>query len=216
MKDFPNEWKDICQVLLAFRLLKSRVVVPGGSKSFIAGAIDEALTKRGWQEKQFKTAITVDERTEQSPTHKVDCFKGKVGLEIEWNNKDPFFDRDLNNFRLLFELRALSVGVIVTRCDDLQMIFNGLSKGSSYGNSTTHMSKLLPRLNGGGGGGCPILVFGIRNTLYEEDVPHDDTAALVEEFKIARKAKWKTIGPTLARYFDPSFLRKTPITDEDE
>jgi Restriction endonuclease BglII len=32
--------------------------------------------------------------------------RGRVGLEIEWNNKDPFFDRDLNNFRLLFELRV--------------------------------------------------------------------------------------------------------------
>ncbi|MCX6377169.1 MAG: BglII/BstYI family type II restriction endonuclease, partial [Armatimonadetes bacterium] len=92
--------------------------------------------------------------------------KNKVALEIEWNNKDPFFDRDLNNFRLLFELRAVSVGVIVTRCDELQEIFDSLGKGSSYGNSTTHMSKLLPRLQGGGGGGCPILVFGLRKNLY--------------------------------------------------
>ena len=30
--------------------------------------------------------------------------KNGFGLEIEWNNKDPFFDRDLNNFRLLFDL----------------------------------------------------------------------------------------------------------------
>lgn len=82
MKDFPSEWPDVCEVLLEFGLLKSRIVVPRGSKSFIAGAIDTALTQRGWAEKQFKTAITVDERTEQSPTHKVDCYKRKVGLEI--------------------------------------------------------------------------------------------------------------------------------------
>jgi hypothetical protein len=90
-------------------------------------------------------------------------------LEIEWNNKDPFYDRDLNNFRLLFDLRAIGVGVIVTRCDGLQKIFNALGKGSSYGNSTTHMSKLLPRIEGGGGGGCPILVFGISERLYDEN-----------------------------------------------
>ena len=36
-------------------------------------------------------------------------------LEIEWNNKDPFYDRDLNNFRLLFELRTVSVGVASRR-----------------------------------------------------------------------------------------------------
>lgn len=215
MKDFPDEWADVCDVLRSFRLLKSRVVVPGGSKSFIAGAIDAGFNERNWKEKQFKTAITVDDHTEQSPTHKVDCFKGKVGLEIEWNNKDPFFDRDLNNFRLLFELRALSVGVIVTRCDSLQSIFNALGKGSSYGNSTTHMSKLLPRLNGGGGGGCPVLVFGITPALYVEDVPAADVANLIEEFKIARKAKWAFLGNTLAKYFDKSVLLNTPIKDDE-
>src|SRR4030095_12369866 len=131
----------------AFQLKKSRIMLPGGSKSLIAGNIDRALTRRQWVEKQFDTRITVDTNTMKSPTHKVDCFKNGVGLEIEWNNKDPFFDRDLNNFRLLFELRALSVGVIITRCDSLQKIFNRLGKGSSYGNSTTHMSKLVPRLD---------------------------------------------------------------------
>jgi hypothetical protein len=103
-----------------------------------------------------------------SPTHKVDCYKNRVVLEIEWNNKDPFFDRDLNNFRLLFELRAVSVGIIITRRDELQEIFNGLGRGNSHGASTTHMSKLLPRIEGGGGGGCPVLVFGISKKLYDE------------------------------------------------
>ena len=44
-----------------------------------------------------------------------------------------------------------------------------LNRGSSYGASTTHMSKLLPRIEGGGGGGCPLLVFGISKKLYVED-----------------------------------------------
>ncbi len=54
-------------------------------------------------------------------------------MEIEWNNKDPFYDRDLNNFRLLFELRAVSVGVIVTRCNELQEIFDALGRGTRPG-----------------------------------------------------------------------------------
>ena len=130
---------------------------------------EHPLAASGWIEKQFKTEIVVDGARSESPTHQVDCFKNRVALEIEWNNKDPFFDRDLNNFRLLFELRAVSVGVIVTRCDELQKVFDGLGRGSSYGSSTTHMSKLLPRINGGGGGGCPILALGIRKELYVED-----------------------------------------------
>ena len=123
------------------------------------------LFKKGSSEKEFVPSVKVDDNIMESPTHKVDCYKNGVALEIEWNNKDPFFDRDLNNFRLLFDLRAISVGVIITRCDHLQDIFDDLGRGSTYGSSTTHMSKLLLRIQGGGGAGCPILVFGITNKI---------------------------------------------------
>ncbi|MBZ0223277.1 MAG: hypothetical protein K8F35_09625 [Dokdonella sp.] len=168
--DFPAEFSDIQAVLDEFRLYRSKVQAPGGAKSEISGWIDGQLTARGWVEKKFTTQIRVDDHAMDTPTHKVDCFKNRVALEIEWNNKDPFYDRDLNNFRLLFDLRAISVGVIITRCSELQTIFNGLGKGTSYGNSTTHMAKLLPRIEGGSGGGCPVLVFGISERLYVDDV----------------------------------------------
>jgi hypothetical protein len=167
--DFPNEWQDIIDLLMQFKLCKSWISTGGGRKSKVSEQIDSFLYARGWEEKQFETSIKVDENTLESPTHKVDCFKNKVALEIEWNNKDPFFDRDLNNFRLLFDLRAISVGVIITRCDHLQEIFKDLGRGDSYGSSTTHLSKLLPRIEGGGGAGCPILVFGITHKLYDEN-----------------------------------------------
>ncbi|MDD3801859.1 MAG: BglII/BstYI family type II restriction endonuclease [Desulfuromonas thiophila] len=167
--DFPDEWNDILSVLQDFRLYRSWITNPGGRKSKVSGYIDEYLYARGWVEKEFSTKVVVDDATMDTPTHKIDCFRNRVALEIEWNNKDPFYDRDLNNFRLLFDLRAISVGVIITRCDELQDIFNVLGRGSSYGASTTHMGKLLPRIEGGGGAGCPILVLGISKTLYVED-----------------------------------------------
>lgn len=170
-QDFAAEYGDIVEVLTNFRLHKSWVVVGGGRKSKISEWVDGELnTKRQWLARSFDTKITVDADSYVSPTHEVDCFKNGVALEIEWNNKDPFFDRDLNNFRLLFDLRVVSVGVIFTRCDELQEIFDSLGRGKSYGASTTHMSKLLPRIQGGGGGGCPILVFGIRKSLYVENL----------------------------------------------
>lgn len=167
--DFPNEWKDIVEVLTDFRLKRSQIIKPGGRKTEISTSIDQELFGRGWKEKSFDTKVVIDNNELKSPTHNVDCFKNQVALEIEWNNKDPFYDRDLNNFRLLFELRAISVGVIITRCDELQEIFDELGRGQSFGSSTTHMSKLLPKIEGGGGGGCPILVFGISKKLYVED-----------------------------------------------
>lgn len=164
-----EEWKEIVEVLKNFRLLRSDVIVPGGRKSPVANKLDKHFYRLGWIEKGFDTSIKVDQEVFKTPTHKVDCFKNRVALEVEWNNKDPFYDRDLNNFRLLFDLRAIDVGIIVTRCDELQKIFDGLGKGKSYGSSTTHMSRLLPRIEGGGGGGCPIAVFGIRRETYVED-----------------------------------------------
>jgi hypothetical protein len=169
-QDFPQEFADIIDVLTRFRLQKSWITVGGGRKSKVSDWIDGELTKLGWVARSFDTKITVDTEIFESPTHEVDCFKNRVALEIEWNNKDPFFDRDLNNFRLLFDLRVISVGVIVTRCDELQRVFDSLGRGDSYGASTTHMSKLLPRIQGGGGAGCPILVFGIRKALYDESL----------------------------------------------
>ncbi|MES1198799.1 MAG: BglII/BstYI family type II restriction endonuclease [Pseudomonadota bacterium] len=165
----PSEWAEIQVALRTFRLYRSEIELRGGSRSRIVQRLELPLTSSGWIEKQFRTAIEIDTVSTPSPTHKVDCFKNRVALEVEWNNKDPFFDRDLNNFRLLFDLRVIDVGLIITRADHLQSIFDTLGRGPSFGNSTTHLSKLLPRLNGGGGGGCPVLAFGITTKLYIDD-----------------------------------------------
>lgn len=122
----------------------------------------------------------MDETVYETPTHAVDCFKNRVAFEVEWNNKDPFFDRDLNNFRLLFELRAIDLGVIITRTDDIQAIFRRLGRGGSCGEATPHMRKLLPKIDGGGAGGCPVLVFGISPALDVEGAAPVSPDALAE------------------------------------
>jgi hypothetical protein len=146
-------------------------LVGGGNRSLISRRIDEASYARGWQEKGFATSIIVDETKTDSPTHAVDCLKGGVAVEMEWNNKDPFFDRDPNNCRLLFELRAIQVGIIITRSWELQELFKKLGKANSYGKATTHHEKLWPKVDGGGGGGCPVLTFAIRAVNFEDDGP---------------------------------------------
>lgn len=113
--DFPAEFQDIINVLSNFRLLRSQVAAAGKNKSPISSGIDQQFYGRGWIEKSFDTKILVDGEAIEVPTHKVDCYRNKVAFEIEWNNKDPFYDRDLSNFRLLFDLRVVSVGVILTR-----------------------------------------------------------------------------------------------------
>jgi Restriction endonuclease BglII len=117
----------------------------------------------------FDTRIVVDNVEHAAPTHRVDCYKNRVALEVERNNKDPFFDRNLNNFRLLFDLRAIDAGVIFTGGSELQMIFDQLGRVASHGSSTTDVAKLHPRLEGGSGGGCPVVAFRIRKATYVEN-----------------------------------------------
>jgi hypothetical protein len=74
---------------------------------------------RGWAARRFDIKIEVDGIPVPIPTHKIDNFKKMpqdargIGVEVEWNNKTEFYDRDLNNFRLLRNLGVLSVGVII-------------------------------------------------------------------------------------------------------
>ncbi|MGX2041681.1 BglII/BstYI family type II restriction endonuclease [Methylocaldum sp. MU1018] len=89
--DFPSEWQDIIDLLEQFRFCKSWITVGGGRKSAVAQCIDEFLYARGWMEKKFETSMKVDDKLMNAPTHKVDCYKNQIALEIEWNNKDPFF-----------------------------------------------------------------------------------------------------------------------------
>jgi hypothetical protein len=173
---YPEEWSDILSVLSDFRLLRSDIEKDEaggkfGDRSKVVIRLDDmALRPRGWSPREFRTAIVVDDDRIDSPTHEVDCLKDKVALEVEWNNKTEFFDRDLNNFRRLFELQAIDVGVIITRCDELQTIFKQLGRAKSYGSSTTILSKLKRKLDGGAGGGCPVLIVGMKQNLYLDDI----------------------------------------------
>ncbi len=167
--DFSAEWSDLVEMLAQFTLKRSHIMTPGGRKSPISDSIDGFFYSRGWLEHNFKIEVKADGATTLAPTHHVDYFRNRVAIETEWNNKDPFYDRDLTTFRLLFDLNVLSVGVVITRSSALQDIFNQLGRGSSFGQSTTHMGKLIPKLSNRASGGCPVLAFGIKSAAYDPE-----------------------------------------------
>ena len=82
---------------------------------------------------------------------------------MEWNSKDQTFDRDLYAFRTFYECNVISCGVIITRDESLNRIFEALGKKikKKYGASTTWTGKLLPRIHARRHGGCPLLVVGL-------------------------------------------------------
>jgi Restriction endonuclease BglII len=167
----PGEFAEIVSVLESFELKFSDISIGGGNKSPVSKSIDNGLYALGWIEKKFDTKIVVDGVESESPTHKIDCFKGKVALEVEWNNKDPFFDRDLNNFRLLYDLRIADVGVIITRSTTLEGVLRSVGRSATtFGKATTHTEKLYPKIIGGGAGGCPVLVLGIKAGAFRNDL----------------------------------------------
>lgn len=72
-------------------------------------------------------------------------------------------------------------------------MFVEFGKGSSYGKATTHHEKLWPKIDGGGGGGCPVLTFAIRPALFVDDGPEAlaGLKARIAADKAARKAERK-------------------------
>src|SRR4051812_21522637 len=72
----------------------------------------------------YQNTCSIAQLAKEAQSHEIDHVKtfaaGTVALEIEWNNKDPFFDRDLENFKRLHADGAISLGIIVTRGATLQ------------------------------------------------------------------------------------------------
>lgn len=174
--EFPSEFLEICNVLRQFRFTKQDMIDAGGSESKIPKIFSEILRPLGWNEMNLEAELNVFERIKKDKklrstlmhgSHKVDYLKGRVAFDLEWNSKDQTFDRDLYAFRAFFEYNAISLGILVTRSNQLDPVFKNLRIEAKYGASTTQMGKLIPRLQAGRNGGCPVLVFGITPNLIK-------------------------------------------------
>lgn len=174
--EFPNEAREIFESLISFRFTESEIKQPGGNESPIPKKFSAILRPIGWVEDTLSAKFVVDGKEISKDTHKVDYIKDRVAFDLEWNSKDQTYDRDLYAFRTFFEFNRISVGVLVTRSNDLDPWFASLGEyqdnngkvrkyKEKYGASTTQMRKLLPRLEAGRNGGCPVLVFGITQKL---------------------------------------------------
>jgi hypothetical protein len=189
--DFPDELKEILKILGSFTFTTLQICNPGGGLSEIAKNIHSSFANMGWQEKKFRITVSVDDEIRINDTHKIDHYKSGVAVETEWNSKDSVYDRDLKSFRQLHDLGIISVGIIITRADSLQDLFDRIHKevGDKYGPSTTHMSKLLEEVNAGTAGNCPLLIFGITNSSYVENLRSDEVIALLAKIKEEKKKK---------------------------
>lgn len=177
---FPLRLRQLAGALARFRITLDELRAGGGGRTEFVRRFDESL--RAQDQSWGKRNITIAKRLgfdddvreiARVRGHEIDMFGvGEadqfpgVAVEMEWNNKDPFYDRDLNNFAALHREGAIAVGVIVTRGPRLQELIGPVIRskqgGFKYGQSTTHWNKLIPRVNLGGGGECPLLLVGIE------------------------------------------------------
>ncbi len=124
--EFPDECQEVFSVLRSFRFTKDQILKGGGNESEIPKAFSTILRPLGWKEGQLKAKFIVDEQEVTSDTHKIDYFKNKIAFDLEWNSKDQTFDRDLYAFRAFFEYHRISVGILVTRSQELDILFRQL------------------------------------------------------------------------------------------
>ena len=212
---FPQAKAEIGSILDDFKIPAKLILEGGGGKSKITQSLEAVLNEFEWNKKVVSDEHFVDGVSVVSESHEIDHYKtftaGSMGLEIEWNNKDPFYDRDLENFRKLHYINSIALGIIITRGKSLQEDFyhvyyeflesiypfdidslkqhfrisDGTVKkinkknilqlpqeeqidqlsmmitGSKYGTATTHMDKLLLRIDRGLGNPCPLILIGI-------------------------------------------------------
>lgn len=127
--EFAEELGVLVAELAAFRIHLQELIGGGGGESGQTQRLRHALDEAGWRKHKFSVQTVVDGIDRAGVSHEVDHVRfagaGTLALEIEWNNKDPFFDRDLENFQRLHALSAISVGVIVTRGASMQEAFLG-------------------------------------------------------------------------------------------
>ncbi len=180
---FLSEWNEILSSLKNFSINKNEICQSGGNESPIPPKFSNQLNPLGWKEIKItgdllikfyprknntKSGIFSEESNDQKliknyiDGHNIDFIKGRVALDIEWNSKDQTFDRDLFAMRTYYECDIISVGIIITRSEQLNPVFKKLGVISKYGASTTWMGKLKPRLESRRHGGCPLLAIGIK------------------------------------------------------
>lgn len=189
-QSFPEEWNDLLNCFQKFFLTHQDILRAGGNESPIPKKFDDLLYPFGWREIRISGDLLIkffprksiqrrgrfsdqpfDEKVIENyiDGHNIDFVKNKVAFDLEWNSKDQTFDRDLLAMRTYFDCGIIDVGIIVTRSENMNEVFEELKILSKYGASTTWMGKLLYRLKSRRNGGCPILAVGIKKTCIKGD-----------------------------------------------
>lgn len=118
--DFRSAPSELEGALLRATIPIEEIIAGGGGEAKGTQRLRHALDGLGWKKAVFTVQKVINGVPKESQSHEIDHVKtfdngNTIALEIEWNNKDPFFDRDLENFKRLHADGAISAGIIITR-----------------------------------------------------------------------------------------------------
>jgi hypothetical protein len=117
--DFPEALVELESALSCLTIPIEEIIAGGGGEAKGTQRLRRALAALKWVKTKFEIRKTINGREREAISHEIDHVRdlasGAIALEIEWNNKDPFFDRDLENFKRLHSDGGISAGIIVTR-----------------------------------------------------------------------------------------------------
>ena len=146
VKDFPQPLEELSSALREISIADAEIVSGGGGESRPTQRLRRTLTASGWRKENIVIRKIVDGEERAATTHEIDHVRkaenGALALEIEWNNKDPFFDRDLENFQRLYSEGAISVGTIVTRGQSLQDSFIPIVRAWAHARNVANFEDL--------------------------------------------------------------------------
>jgi hypothetical protein len=130
-QEFEKEMEAILDVLLNAKFsIANSIIKRGGGLADQTQELTRKFDKIG-----TKNNISVTNKVEfqktfptissNSTSHEIDHLVQNVvgqflAIELEWNNKDEFFDRDFQSIRRLYDLGIIEAGIIVTRGQSLE------------------------------------------------------------------------------------------------
>jgi hypothetical protein len=145
-QDFPDIVLQLERALSRVCLPISEIIGSGGGEAQLTQRLRRGFHELGWRKRNIEMKKIVDGVEKESVSHEIDHFhptdRGNFALEIEWNNKDPFFDRDLENFKRLHAEGVIGVGSIITRGSQLQSMLRDLIAGWAHREQITSFSAL--------------------------------------------------------------------------
>jgi len=129
---FCEEFEILDRILAGIEIdVENHIIKRGGGQADQTLELTSKFLEQGWQKENVTIRNKIsfssgrDSRISDSTSHEIDHFiRGNndllAALEIEWNNKDEFYDRDFQATRRLYESHVIELGIIVTRGPQLE------------------------------------------------------------------------------------------------